>query len=110
MLDTGYPPPDVVVPHTELAKQVPVAWLVRIEVEAQRLLAESTSLDDWLERVDAACDAGLDAGAAGLKSIIAYRSGLGVSPVDMAAAHAAYGHASAAAAGRARRCACRRSR
>ncbi len=97
VLDTGYPPPDVVVPHTELAKQVPVAWLVRIEVEAQRLLAESTSLDDWLERVDAACDAGLDAGAAGLKSIIAYRSGLGVSPVDMAAAHAAYGHASAAA-------------
>ena len=67
----GYPPPDVVVPHTELAKQVPVAWLVRIEVEAQRLLAEATSLEDWLERVDAASDAGLDAGAAGLKSIIA---------------------------------------
>ena len=97
VLDTGYPPPDVVVPAPELAQQVPVAWLVRIEVEAQRLLAESTSLDDWLDRVDAASDAGLDAGAAGLKSIIAYRSGLGVSPVDMAAAHAAYGHASAAA-------------
>jgi predicted TIM-barrel fold metal-dependent hydrolase len=97
VLDTGYPPPDVVVPHTELAKQVPVAWLVRIEVEAQRLLAEATSLEDWLERVDAASEAGLDAGAAGLKSIIAYRSGLGVSPVDMAAAHAAYGHLSSAA-------------
>ena len=97
VLDTGYPPPDVVVPHAELRKQLPVAWLVRIEVEAQRLLAESTSLDDWLERVDAACDAGLDAGAAGLKSIIAYRSGLGVSPVDMAAAHAAYGHLAATA-------------
>ena len=47
-LDTAYPPPDMVVPHTEIAKQVPVAWLVRIEVEAQRLLAEATrSTTGW---------------------------------------------------------------
>ena len=97
MLDTGYPPPAQVVPHQEIARQVPVAWLVRIEVEAQRLLAEAESLPDWLARVDAASEAGLDAGAAGLKSIIAYRTGLGVAPVDMAAAHAAFGHAAAAA-------------
>ena len=33
---------------TEIAQQVPVAWLVRIEVEAQRLLAEaSRSTTGW---------------------------------------------------------------
>jgi predicted TIM-barrel fold metal-dependent hydrolase len=97
VLDTGYPPPEQVVPYQEIARQLPVAWLVRIEVEGQRLLAEASSLEDWLARVDAACEAGLDAGAAGLKSIIAYRSGLGVAPVDMVAAHAAFGHAATSA-------------
>src|SRR5436305_12201624 len=97
VLDTGYPPPEQVVPHQEIARQVPVAWLVRIEVEAQRLLAEAESLDDWLARVDAASEAGLDAGAAGLKSIIAYRTGLGVAPVVMADAYAAFDQAAAAA-------------
>jgi hypothetical protein len=92
VLDTGHPPKELVVPVADIAAAsgVPCGWLVRIEKEAEDLLAASESLDDWLARVDAASEAGLDAGACGLKSIIAYRSGLGVGPVDRSEAEAAY--------------------
>ncbi len=98
VVDAGYPPPDVVVPLATLARHVPVAWLVRIEVEAERLAAAATSLDDWLDAVDAASDSGLDAGAAGLKSIVAYRTGLGIGPVERADAEVAFAALRAAVA------------
>jgi predicted TIM-barrel fold metal-dependent hydrolase len=96
VVDDGYPPPAQSLPVAELAAAaaVPVARLVRIELVAERLLPEAESAGDLLERFAAALRAELDGGAAGLKSIIAYRSGLGVAPpapAEVAAAFAAAG-------------------
>ena len=92
VVDTGYPPPERCLSVPALRAHVPTAWLLRVEVAAEGLVAETANAGDWLERVRAACRAALDEGAAGLKSIVAYRSGLGVGEPaadDVAAAFAA---------------------
>jgi uncharacterized protein len=96
VIDTGYPPPEETLGVDWLASATGAgcAWLVRIEREGERLLAEAESLDDWIVRVETACEAGLEAGACGLKSIVAYRTGLGISEVDRHAAEHAFGEIS----------------
>ncbi len=99
VVDTGFPGPDDCYPLDALteAAAVPVAWLSRIESRAAGLVADASSLGEFRDRLRAALTEDLDAGAAGLKSIIAYRSGLAVGPVDEAAASAALGRLRVAA-------------
>jgi predicted TIM-barrel fold metal-dependent hydrolase len=74
-----------------------VAWLSRIELRAAGVVSEASCLGDFRDRLRSALAEDLDAGAAGLKSIIAYRSGLAVAPIDEVAAAAAFGRLRAAA-------------
>jgi predicted TIM-barrel fold metal-dependent hydrolase len=99
VIDTGHPPPDLVrgVDWLRDASGIGCAWLVRIEREAERLLTEADSLDDWLVRIETACEQGLDDGACGLKTIVAYRTGLGIAEVDRHAAEHAFAAVSDAA-------------
>ena len=89
--DTGYPPAELAMPVDELASatNVAVARLTRIETVAEALLGECPDLASFDERVSAALCAALDGGASGLKSVIAYRSGLAVRPPDREGAAAA---------------------
>jgi hypothetical protein len=99
--DTGYPEPSRCLSVPALRGHLPTAWLLRVERAAEGLVAEAADAGEWLERTRAACRAALDDGAAGLKSIVAYRSGLGVAApddADVASAFAAL-RARAAAGG-----------
>jgi uncharacterized protein len=87
VLDTGYPPPDTALTWEEVrdAAGVDVAALLRLEHHAGELAAQAGSFDELVDRYDAAVRGARARGYAGLKSIIAYRSGLGVDPAANAA-------------------------
>jgi len=93
VLDTGYPPPDSVFSPAELAEAggVPVAPLLRIEHRAGELASSASSFAEFLEGFDAAVAGARGAGYAGLKSVIAYRSGLGVGRPGREQAEEAFG-------------------
>jgi uncharacterized protein len=92
VLDTGYPPPALALSAGQVADDTGVrtATLVRVESVAELLLADAANAADLAARVADALRAALDAGAAGLKSVIAYRSGLEIAPVDLSDADAAF--------------------
>ncbi|MFN8522521.1 MAG: amidohydrolase family protein [Chloroflexota bacterium] len=78
----------------ELARPATVSRIVRIEAAAERLVPLAAGLDDLQARLD---DHIISSGAVGLKSIIAYRSGLNLEPANrsranqgLAAARATY--------------------
>lgn len=85
VVDTGYPPPELVLAPGELAEAggVPVATLLRIERTAGDLAVAHRSFDGFLEAFDAEVEGARAAGHAGLKSIVAYRSGLAVGPSSL---------------------------
>ena len=93
VLDTGYPPPESVFSPAELAEAagIPVAPLLRIEHRAGELASSASSFADFLEGFDAAVTGARGAGYAGLKSIVAYRSGLGVGRPGREQADEAFG-------------------
>jgi uncharacterized protein len=98
--DTGYPPPDETFAPAELAEAgADVAPLMRIELEAGVLAAACASFDEFVDRVDAALAGARAAGYMGLKSVLAYRSGLGVEPASADKARSAYTRVRAAADG-----------
>ena len=92
VVDTGYPPPESVFSPAELAEAggVPVSPLLRIEHRAGELAATSTSFAEFVERFDAVVAGTRAAGYAGLKSVIAYRSGLGIGRPERAQAEEAF--------------------
>lgn len=101
VVDTGYPPPDTVFSPAELveAAGVPVAPLLRIEYRAGELATTSSSFAAFLEGFDAAVTGARAAGYAGLKSVVAYRSGLAIAPSAREQAEAAFARETARRSG-----------
>jgi hypothetical protein len=98
--DMGYPPPAETFSPAELGEAgADVAPLLRIELEAGVLAAECATFDEFVDRVDAALAGARAAGYMGLKSVLAYRSGLGVEPASVTQARSAYGRMRAGADG-----------
>jgi len=102
VVDTGYPPPERVLSPHEMRKVsgLRVAELARIEHAAVGLVAGSRSFSDFLKRFDEIIESAAEAGVAGIKSVVAYRSGLAIERVDYAAAEDAYVREAARASGR----------
>jgi predicted TIM-barrel fold metal-dependent hydrolase len=80
LLDTGYPPPEEVLPGEELGKlgDCRIQPMLRLETLMERLLAEHGSLQEVREALAAALDDVRGQGYVALKSIVAYRTGLAV--------------------------------
>ena len=80
LLDTGFPPPQEVLPVAELGELggCRVEPMLRLEVMMEDLLAERDSLADAEEALAAALDDVRGQGYVALKSIVAYRTGLEV--------------------------------
>lgn len=90
LLDTGYPAEAT--PLGEMRRALPCAIheVFRVETCAQGLVGAALTYDEFLDLFRAALYAKAERCVA-LKSIIAYRSGLGVRPPDHAEAARAYG-------------------
>ena len=88
VVDTGLPPPELALTPVELAEAsgVPVAAFLRLEFQADRLLEQTESFGEFLERFDDQVWNARVNGYTGLKSVIAYRSGLAIEPVERAEA------------------------
>src|SRR5215211_5143982 len=80
LIDTGYPPPEEVLPGDELATLggCRIEPMLRLETLMERLLAEHGSLGDVKEALTAALDDVRGQGYVALKSIAAYRTGLDI--------------------------------
>jgi len=80
LLDTGYPPPEKVLPGAELARlgDCRVEPMLRLETLMERLIAEHDSLEEAKEALVCALDDVRGQGYAALKSIAAYRTGLNI--------------------------------
>ena len=80
LIDTGYPPPEEVLPEDELAELggCRIEPMLRIETLMERLLAEHGSLEEVKEALATALDDVRGQGYVALKSIAAYRTGLDV--------------------------------
>ncbi len=98
--DMGYPPPDISFTADELAgaSGIAVAPLLRIEHRAGVLAAQCRTFDEFLDRYDAELAGARDSGYAGLKSVLAYRSGLAAAPATATEARRAFERSRAAAA------------
>ena len=96
--DMGYPPPGLTFSPQELAAAgTEVAPLLRIEQRAGVIAAGCDRFDEFLDRFDAELAGARAAGYGGLKSVLAYRSGLGAEPAGRGQAAAAYDQLRAAA-------------
>jgi uncharacterized protein len=80
LTDTGYPPPEEVLPRDELAKlgDCRTEPMLRLETLMERLLSEHDSLEEAKEALAAALDDVRGQGYVALKSIVAYRTGLNI--------------------------------
>lgn len=84
VVDTGYPYPLIDVGRFLRETPVPVARLFRIEVLIKHLLEEELAWGEFRDRYDAHIRAAIrDKGFAGIKSIIAYRTGLDVEMANL---------------------------
>ncbi|HKZ08064.1 MAG TPA: amidohydrolase family protein [Methylomirabilota bacterium] len=92
LVDHGYRT-DETWPPEELATRVPcrVSPLLRLETLAQSLIIQHETLDAVLDAYSARVERARADGFVGLKSIIAYRTGLAVQPVSRSEAAAAFG-------------------
>ena len=80
LIDTGYPPPEEVLPPSELAKlgDCRTEPMLRLETLMEGLLAEHDSLEEAKEALVTALDDVRGQGYVALKSIAAYRTGLNI--------------------------------
>jgi hypothetical protein len=105
LIDTGYGA-DTTLSLDELRALAPVRVeeVLRLEPMIERLIVESSSFDGFLDAYRASLAGLRDRGIVGLKSVIAYRTGLHVALVDRADAAAAFAvvHEAAKGAGRLR--------
>jgi uncharacterized protein len=92
IMDMGYPDPTdaLSLEQARTMSGVEVRPLLRIESVAGGLIEHARSFTELAERYDATLRAARDDGYLGLKSIIAYRTGLAVEAVDETAASEAY--------------------
>ena len=61
---------------------IPVLKILRLETVAEQHLTDTADFDDWIHRYTVSVSRARDQGYVGAKSIVAYRSGLQVVPVD----------------------------
>jgi hypothetical protein len=103
LIDVGYRPDDYL-SLEELSAFVPVRRVLRLEREAEALVADAADADDLLARLLARVREARAAGCVGLKTILAYRTGLAVADHGAAAVARAFAAAREAArrAGRVR--------
>jgi uncharacterized protein len=80
LLDTGFPPPEAVLPVAELGKLggCRAEPMLRLEILMESLLAEHDPLEDVKEALVAELDDVRGRGYVALKSIAAYRTGLDI--------------------------------
>ena len=80
LVDTGYPPPEEVLPEAELQGlgNCHVGPMPRLEILMERLLSEHGSLEDVKEALVESLSDVRGGGYVALKSIVAYRTGLNV--------------------------------
>jgi predicted TIM-barrel fold metal-dependent hydrolase len=80
LLDTGYPPPEEVLPGDELGKlgDCRAEPMLRLETLMERLITEHGSLQEVREALAAALEDVRGQGYVALKSIVAYRTGLDI--------------------------------
>ena len=80
LLDTGYPPPEEVLPGAELGELggCRAEPMLRLETLMERIIAEHGSLGEVKEALVVALDDVRGQGYVALKSIVAYRTGLDV--------------------------------
>jgi uncharacterized protein len=80
LIDTGYPPPEEVLPEAELGRLggCRTEPMLRLETLMERLLSEHGSLAEVKEALADALDDVRSQGYVALKSIVAYRTGLNV--------------------------------
>jgi uncharacterized protein len=92
LVDHGYLS-DATVPPAELAARLPcrIAPILRLETLAQDLIVRHDTFEAVLDAYSASVEKARADGVVGLKSIIAYRTGLAVQPPSRAAAAAAFG-------------------
>ena len=91
LVDYGYQTDDTW-SHAELTRRLPVrVWpILRLETLAQELFLRHDTFDAVVDAFVATVEGARDAGYVGLKSIIAYRTGLAVRPTTWAQALAAF--------------------
>jgi hypothetical protein len=91
LVDYGYQTDDTLT-HSELSARLPcrVLPLLRLETFAQALMLRHDTFDSVVDAFVAAVEGARAAGYVGLKSIIAYRTGLAVRPTTRAEAVAAF--------------------
>ncbi len=94
-LDKGYPPPELVLPDTELSSLAgcKVAPMLRVELVMQRLIAEHNTLPAVVEALRVELDDARGRGYVALKSIVAYRTGLDIRIWNSDDAEAAFAEA-----------------
>lgn len=81
VVDTGYPQPPIDLAAFRAATPVPVAPIYRIEPAIKTLLDERVGYAELVRRFDAGVRRAVrEEGYVGLKSVIAYRTGLDVDP------------------------------
>jgi uncharacterized protein len=92
LIDTGYPPPEEILPAGELAglANCRTEPMLRLETLMERLLSEHDSLGEAKEALAAALDDVRGQGYVALKSIVAYRTGLNVGEWTEEAAEASF--------------------
>jgi len=92
LIDHGYRT-DETLPPSELATRLPcrVLPLLRLETLAQELIVRHETFDDVLDAYSAVVEKARADGFVGLKSIIAYRTGLAVQSTSRGDAAAAFG-------------------
>lgn len=80
LLDTGYPPPEEVLPEAELGELAGCRTepMLRLETLMERLITEHGSLEEVKEALVAALGDVRGQGYVALKSIVAYRTGLNI--------------------------------
>jgi predicted TIM-barrel fold metal-dependent hydrolase len=95
VIDTGYPPEDQLIPNREIGElgACRVVELLRLEILMQRLIVEHDQLDLVIESLEAELRDIRASGYAGLKSIVAYRTGLNIGWWDRSQAQEAFAEA-----------------
>lgn len=91
LIDTGYRPQGAWdIQALSAALKLDILPVLRLETMAERYLSDCEDVDDWVQAVRNDLQKARTRGYVGVKSIIAYRSGLFVHPVAPPAAKAAY--------------------
>lgn len=91
LMDTGFSPSGAwALGDLQDVLALPIAKILRLETTAQELLPQFVELRDWLQAIKDIVGQARNQGCVGVKSIVAYRSGLQVYQVHSVDAQAAF--------------------